>query len=347
LKSWIPALLVSCTSPGTKDLNPPREDTGSAVETGQLDTAGHSQDTGTDSGLSPQVPLQFLLANIGNLDEATDGPCPAAPYHGSTCSMTQEDELGAQIAETRPDIVVLLEVFDSDTCTDSEGDPDWICAIPRDPHQQIRRLLGDDWTLSCDARSHRSCVGVRADAFEISGCTAGSLCLDGSTTAPHPEACGERGSLTSVSRVDLTATLASPLPEGTTLAVIATHALNATDLEGDACREAHYRDALDTVPGPNPALIAGDMNMDPYRLPDAFPSAAYWHTRVGEGRRFQALSVDTDPPTPTWMDIATLDYVLSDVLRGDCEVLNSTQRLDPVGQTLDHRGVLCSLTLAE
>jgi len=328
-------LAVGCTSTARKPGPSAHEE-----HTGGEETDSAASDTGRAA-----APLRVLLANVGNLDEASGGPCPSSPYFGSTCSIAQEQELSAQIAAAAPDIAVLLEIFDSNTCETSTEDPDLICTgvETRAPYQQIRRLMGDAYTLSCDTRSHRSCVAVRTTAFEMASCPAGDLCMSGSTTAPHPEACDGRGSLTSVSRIDLVATAESPLPESAALAVVPTHALNATDLEGDACREAHYRDALDTLPGADPTLVAGDMNMDPYRFPDLFPSADYWHTRVGDEKRFVALNLDADPPTPTWMDLATLDYVLSDVLEGDCTVLTGSNRLDPSGLTLDHRGVLCTL----
>ena len=49
------------------------------------------------------------------------------------------------------------------------------------------------------------------------------------------------------------------------------------------------------------------------------------------------------------VDMATLDYVLSDFLQGSCTILGETgdsERLDGALATMDHRGLVCDLTLA-
>jgi hypothetical protein len=330
------ALACSAKNPvHTTDSSPPT-DSAAARETGSADTGPTSD---------PPAPLRVLLANVGNLDEATGGPCPAAPYHGSTCSLAQESAIAQSIAALAPDVAILLEVLDADDCAEEtwSGDPDLLCtgAPDRQPYQQARRLLGAEYTISCDGRSHRSCIGLRISTGSMAQCEAGALCLAGSETAPHPAVCGDLGRFTSVSSVDAVYTREQGgLAAGQ---IIAAHALNATTEETDPCRAAHYEQAFVGLPGGAPVLIAGDMNMDPYRFPDVFPSAEYWHTQVGEDARFQALNVDADPPTPTWLDLATLDYVLSDGLVGKCTVLNTDDRLDGALATMDHRGVLCSL----
>ncbi len=311
-----------------------------------------SADSGTPDSGTPTDPLRVLMINTGNLDEVTGEGCPSEPYKGANCSRTQEDELAASIASVEPDIAILLEVFDVRSCTEEDlaGDADRICtgADVHEPYQTARRLLGDGYTISCDARSHRSCIGVRSDRLTMSACAEGQLCMESSMTAAHPEACADRGSLTSVSRVDLTWTLdAGVLEPGSSFSVIAAHPLNATDLDGDACRLAQYMDTFDNLPDAGPTLVGGDMNMDPYRVPDLFPSAVYWHTRVGDEQRFEPHSVDGDPPSPTWMDLLTLDYVLSDFLSGGCTVLDDDERIDVTHQLLDHRAVLCTLDSVE
>jgi hypothetical protein len=350
VRGLVLALLLGCT---LKSADPASdaEHSGSGDDTSEADSA--APDSGVlDSGVldtaAPPALLQVFLSNTGNLDEVNGGPCPSAPYQGATCSRSQEAEIAEAIAAHAPDVAVLLEVFDVRDCTDDDlvGEADRVCtgADTHEPYQTARRLLGDGYTISCDAAASRSCIGVRHDRIAMAECAAGGLCMAGSITAPHPEACTDRGPLTSVSRVDLTWTATGGvLAPGTGFSIIAAHALNATDADGDACRQAQYAAAFETLPGAAPIIVAGDMNMDPYRVPDLFASAAYWHTQVGEGRRFTAHSVDGDPPTPTWMGIATLDYVLSDGFAGSCTVLDGAERIDAEGQTLDHRGVLCAL----
>jgi hypothetical protein len=356
---FIPCLLLACAlSPGGKIDVHVTIDTGfstQSIETGDVpsDTGNLAVfDTGQDDTGDPEETppsLHVLLANVGNLDEVNGGPCPTAPYYGSTCSITQEVLMAQSLEALQPDVVILLEALDADSCTPDTwtGDADLSCtdATSREPYQQVRRLLGADYTISCDGRSHRSCIGVRTGRITMAQCTSGSLCITGSSTAAHPEACGSHGDFTSVSKVEATwRSDDGPLSLGTGFTIIATHALNATDMAGDTCRSAHYKQAFEDLPNDGHTLIAGDMNMDPYRFPDLFPSAGYWHTQVGNDKRFTAHSVDTDPPTATWLGAATLDYILSDFLSGPCTVLNEDMRIDGEASTMDHSAVSCTLS---
>ncbi len=86
--------------------------------------------------------------------------------------------------------------------------------------------------------------------------------------------------------------------------------------------------------------------MDPYRAGDVYPSANWWHTQVGEDAAFTPHSVTEDPPLTTWLELLTLDYVLSNFLMGSCEVLGvseGTTRIDAPIEQMDHRALLCQL----
>ncbi len=296
----------------------------------------------------PPETLTVLSANVGTLDEVFDGPCPSHPYRGALCSMEVEAVIRARIDQVRPDVALMMEVLDADHCDEGtwDGDPDLPCtgAPEREPYQSIRRILGEDYTITCDGIAHYDCVGVLSERIAIEQCSPGELCMGESTTPPHPEECAGGGGITSVSRVDAT------LGERAFRIVVA-HPLNAITAEDDACRHAQYLQAFDELPGDRDAIAAGDMNFDPYRFPDLFPSGEYWHTVVGEERRFTAHSVDGDPPTPTWSGIVTLDFVLSDFLEGtDCEVWGETPGTTPIDDDLaraDHNAVLCRLELPD
>ena len=290
--------------------------------------------------------LSVLSVNVGNLDEVVDKTCGVAPYQGGLCSIAQEDVIASNLAALRPDVAFLTELVDSARCEPDnwEGDSDLICtgAPARDPKEQVRRLVGDDYTISC-ASTHATCVAVLSERVTLDGCAANELCLDGNITAAHPTACGTMGSRTSVSRIDATV-------DDVSFALIPVHALNALNEDEDPCRLAQFELALQEMASDTDALIAGDWNMDPYRAPDAFPSGIYWHTKVGPEARFTAHNVPDDgtTPTPTWATAATLDFVLSDFLQGECDVLGETEgttRID--GEelaTLDHRAVWCALS---
>ena len=162
-----------------------------------------------------------------------------------------------------------------------------------------------------------------------------------SDTPDHPPECDGLGGITSVSAVDATA-------DGLAFSVVASHPLNAIDHEGDACRLAQYRQAFEELPGEGAALVAGDMNYDPYRFPDVFASGPYWHSMVGESRRYTAHSVTEDPPVPTWSEVVTLDYITSDFLAGrECVVWGESPYTEPIDGDLaraDHRAVWCSFS---
>jgi len=290
--------------------------------------------------------LVVLQANVGNLDEVFDGICPSVPYRGAQCELEVEAVIAAGIEAQQADIVFLLEVVDADLCPQEswDGDPELACtdAPDRDPYQQARRLLGDDFTITCDAIAHYDCIGVRASRIEIEQCPAGDLCMGASVTPEQPAECEGIGSITSVSKVHATL-------DELTFSGGAVHPLNTVRQSEDGCRRAQYVQAFEELSSDGPALVAGDMNMDPYRVPDLFPSGQYWHTMVGPERRFEAHSVTADPPVPTWGGGVTLDYVLSDFLVGDdCIVLGeelATLPLDGALDRMDHRAVRCELQL--
>ncbi|MDP6932349.1 MAG: hypothetical protein QGG40_05505 [Myxococcota bacterium] len=313
-------------------------------------TSGSSsnlQDTSETDTHVLDEPLSVLLANVGNLDEVSDGPCGVEPYRGALCLMSQEGALQENLTVIEPDVIAILEVLDADYCTEDtwDGDDDLACtdAPDRDPYQQVRRLLGRDYTVVCDGIAHYDCIGVRSERMTLDQCGAGELCMGDAETPDHPPACSEIGGKTSVSRV--TGTL-----DDLEFTLVAAHPVNATDSEGDQCRQAQLQQAFEDLPSGS-TIVAGDMNMDPYRLYDSFDSALYWHTVVGtplesHEARFTAHSVTEDPPIPTWMDLATLDYVTSDFLTGTCQVLGEetgTTRLDGAVASMDHRAVLCQL----
>lgn len=291
-------------------------------------------------------PLRVLQANVGNLDGFWHEGCPSVPYHGSQCELDVEEEIRAHLDAIDPDIAFLQEVVDSDHCPEQswEGDPGLACtgAPERDPYQQARRLIGAGYTIVCDGIAHYDCVAVRSSRIELDQCPAGEVCMGAAVTPPHPQQCDGGGGITSVSRVDAAL---GDLRFG----VVGAHPLNATSTSDDACRLGQYQQAFEVLPGAGPTLVAGDMNLDPYKTPGYYASGAYWHTVVGEGNRFVAHSVNSDPITPTWGGFFTLDYILSDFLEGDaCVVLGETYGTEPLDGALDrmdHRAVLCDLFL--
>ena len=298
-----------------------------------------------DSEAGDAAGLEFVVMtiNVGNLDEVNGGPCPSFPYRGGLCSLSQELILTEAIGRIGPDIAILNEVVDARRCTEETwgGDEDRVCtgAPGGSPFQQARRLMGDDYTISCDDIEHFTCVAVRVGRVEVQECEQGGTCLGASETPPHPSECEVLGGHTSVSRVRASF-------EGRTLNIVAVHPDNALSSEDDPCRFAQYRQVFEDLVDERPALVAGDFNLDPYRYPDLFPSGVFWREHVGFERRFAAHNAAGDRPVPTFLGVATLDYVLSDFAEGECQVLGEsegTQRIDSPLNTMDHRAVVCSL----
>jgi hypothetical protein len=203
--------------------------------------------------------------------------------------------------------------------------------------------MGPEYTIACDDIEHFSCVAVRVGRVAIEECPEASLCLGGSETPPHPEECDVLGGHTSVSRV-------SASFAGRALNIVAAHPDNALSLQDDPCRFAQYRQVFEGLVDDRPAIVAGDFNLDPYRYPELFPSGIYWREHVGEGQRFQAHNAVGNRPVPTFLGVATLDYVLSDFAEGECVVLGATpgtERIDEPLNTMDHRAVVCTLVWPE
>lgn len=305
--------------------------------------AGIESGSDGDAGLPDGIAFRVLSVNVGNLDEVRGGPCPSYPYIGALCSSSQEAILAERIAEIRPDIAVINEVVDARRCTEDTwaGDPNHICtgAPEREPYQQARRLMGEGYTISCDDIQHFDCVAVRTERVTMEGCAEGEQCIDGSETPAHPEACATIGGHTSVSRVIARV-------DGVELVIVIAHPKNAISADQDPCRLAQYQQIFEQLVDGRPALLAGDFNMDPYRYPELFPSSVYWHTQVGAAQRFTAHNVVLPQPTPTFLGVATIDYVLSDFAVGGCQVLGEsadTTRIDAPADTMDHRAVVCDL----
>lgn len=300
-----------------------------------LALACHPADS--DTAVPTSTSLRVLEANLGNPDEALGGPCPAAPYHGATCSIAQEQATAANIAAIDPDVVFLMEILDADDCSAEfqAGDADLACtgAPDRDPYQQAARYVGTDYTVVCDANEHYDCVAVRSSRITLDECAAG-VCEGAAVTPARTANCGASG-IDSVSAAHATV-------DDRPLTLVFAHPIaGATD---EPCRVDQYRQAFEELPVGD-TLIAGDFNSDPYRLP-SWSSSAYFFTQVGDGEPFTAISVDADPPVPTFGGVITLDYVLSNAMTGACDVLGidpGTVRLDhPVG-TNDHQAVACTV----
>ena len=129
--------------------------------------------------------------------------------------------------------------------------------------------------------------------------------------------------------------------------------------------------ALGGTAPPVPTVVSGDMNLDPYRAPDA--STAVWdHFISADGSTpygYRSGIAEADPPPfssnicgvsqedPTGLVLdgaqppaepcaSTLDHVAATAdVTGDCTTLDGAARLDGGGGT-DHKAISCTLVLA-
>lgn len=278
--------------------------------------------------------LTLLSANVGN----TLLSC--ADYAYKLCHTDVEERARERIAELAPDVILLQEVVGRGQCDElAEQDPAFTCheqQREREP-SQARRLVGDAYSIACDGRRGFDCVAVKTSFGAIAGCSEGARCGD-AETPPAPEGCDDGFS---VSAVDV-------VPKGGgSFRLVNGHPASGFET---ACRAQQLRQMFEQLAGDGAALVAGDMNLDPWT--DSDESVSVWDEHVGDGKRFRAHSgaAEHEPPYPTSVNPLSenvLDHVVSDFLEGTCVTLGEapgSERLDG-GEGMDHRALSCALAL--
>jgi endonuclease/exonuclease/phosphatase family metal-dependent hydrolase len=262
-------------------------------------------------------------------------------FYGNGLAWTPAVEaVRAFVSELAPDIVAFQEIFYSGECVDvpAEARAGFVCEdwMPGDP-TVAETVVGSGYQVACHLGKPDKCIAVRLAFGSLRGCE-GSLCLDGLDGAPVP-GCGG-GSRIGRGVIDLAS--------GGTLTVVSVHGTSGF-LPGDFdCRVQQFEQVfqdLDGAPAANGTsnLILGDFNTDPTRLAATDPSAALLAQVAGGGGPLHFVSdVGVDTP-PTYLDLVSIDHVISDVLEGSCSVPG----LDgpPVLETVyfDHKPVVCAV----
>ena len=289
--------------------------------------------------------LWVLSCNVGNTD--TSDP----RYALRIKVQAYEDHLGAGIRRLRPHIVGLQEVLPPTACGDfEESDSARTCYQAAERPSPVRRLLGPEYSIACDARRHVECIGVHVDFGTIRGIEPGGLRIDGAETAAlplpaceHDDCRGDRRECDAASAITTVVVDTNRGP----LRVIHVHPTAI----GNQCRQLQIEQAF-TMVGNGPALLLGDWNFDPERTVDIV-EASIWNRFVGPTRRF----LDHSPRdrgcralrSSVSRDLA-IDRVASDFALGVCEVLSSPPIDDgfdlgahPDVVPLDHHAVYCRL----
>jgi endonuclease/exonuclease/phosphatase family metal-dependent hydrolase len=301
-----------------------------AVAAGVLVASGcASEDISPDA-----VPVSVLDYNIGN-PNADDEHYPLRLK-----DQAYEDHLGQELRALAPDVVFLQEVLPPTHCaTFTETDAAYTCYDAANRESPIRRLLGDDYSIVCDARQHVECIGVRVGFGVIDGVTPGGFVLDGAATPPLPmDACNYAAGECSDDACDAEATVSAVTvtTDFGDLRVVHVHpnAAGANDMgvyTGAPCRARQLTQVFEGLAGfgddplvtSRPTLIGGDFNMDPVRLASD-EEEALWQRHVGPGQRF----VDLNPVDAEGLQFAThsqnfglaIDHVLADRVTGGCMV---------------------------
>jgi endonuclease/exonuclease/phosphatase family metal-dependent hydrolase len=275
--------------------------------------------------------LRVLSANLGNND------LRCASYNWKLCLKSVEDRVRDSIRALEPDVVALQEISTAAQCEKrSERRPKKVCAQENrtEAEEQTRRILGPGYTIAI-AKGRYEAIAVKVSAGTIKGCEPGAICWAG--YLPNlPEGCDPGFSISAVDAA----------LKGTEVRVVNVH----PDSIKRRCRTLELEQAFALATGPK-NLMLGDWNTDPYR--GRGEDVEVWKREVAK-RPFTVHSGLMEHDPPYWTDLVpwpwpdkTLDHVLSDFARGVCTTLGvapGTRRLDHDGD-LDHRGLLCELTM--
>lgn len=295
------------------------------------------------------IPAKVLTANVGNADIGNCG----AGYFYKLCQFKYEKILAQNIAAISPDIVALQEVFDSKWCASmpEEKKKAKVChKYKEQTAQQVRRLLGDNYTIVCDGRSNFECTGIKKDFAAVENCQSGALCAtpDRPLTDSVPDGCDDKPVIFGINIIK----------NGKVFRIVNGHPA-AT---GEECRAGEVRRMFEGYDGRRPladndmpTLAMGDMNLDPFMDDPTSPDIIAWNSHVGAGKDFYYLSgpAERQPPYPTAVG-KTIDHAITNFASGNCVTLGEaegTSRLDGVAKGVynpeanDHRAILCDLDL--
>lgn len=315
--------------------------------------------------------LTLLQANVGNV-----APVCSLQARSKLCQQDVEDRIAARIKAISPDIVSLQEIL-----------PDWICRegkagsrgqachnySQRAVRDQVRRLLGDNYTIVCEPFQSWDCVAVKKDLVRVlpdaqgRSCPPGALCGTERLSGGDPAALNKDESYTHYRA----ATIESPLDNGfhimavdlelrgQTIRLINGHPQSGTKTEQSKARAEQIEGLFSRFGSGPKVLVAGDLNLDPFRQSDLSVQTfqRYVDNYGPKGQliaerafHYHSGPVEQPPvwpprltahylrPLPSW----TYDHVLSNFMGGTCRVLLGAEHLSG-GKGTDHAGVLCRL----
>ncbi len=328
---WVPAMCLLVTACGPVE-RPPGPLTLTVLTFNVGTTPGLDHDRGEATGEGDGYTQ--AMADIAD-----------AYYENSLSWNPAEAALTDFLAETKPDIAAFQEMFHDPWCESIPPHPDldFVCKdYAPDRPWQIQRVLGEGYTTLCAPGQPDNCAGVRVDFGTVRGCAPGTLCPEGLEGEAPPSGCS-RGARMSRAVIDTR--------DGRTLTLVVVHGTSGFSQEDMDCRRDQFvqvfedrGDGTGPLAGGEANVIVGDFNTDPVRM-EGDPSADYVAEEVGPGRRFHFVSPVGREAPATYAGIATIDYVISDVLAGDCRIPGAEGTpavLDAI--YWDHLPVLCEVT---
>ncbi len=293
--------------------------------------------------------LRVLTYNLGNGDAT-------GRYALRIADQSYEDHVGQQLRLRDADIVLLQEVLTPNRCAlFEELDPGFTCFMSTERPAPVERILGDGYSVVCDANQHVECIGVKVSWGGIRGVPLGGFDIDHARTVGLPgPACDYVGGTCDGTSTDCDAessisTIVVDTPEGA-IRVIHAH----PSAIGEICLSRQLRQVFGFV-DELPTVLGGDWNFDPSRLADV-AVAGIWADWVGENRRFHnhlGYTKGCELERTSVAQNASLDRVVTDFARGSCRVWTEP-RLDDgfdfvglIGRRSDHYAVECELEGAE
>ncbi len=280
-----------------------------------------------------QRQYSVMTANVGNGDLA------CKTYNWKLCRVEIEEKLAAHLEEIKPDIIGLQEVLPTWLCdAQQETNLQKVCAFKQDV-PQVRRLLGDEYTIVCEPRSQYDCVAVSTKIGLIKDCELGGFCLN-ARTARVKEGCDPGFAIFAVT---------VELNDGTVFDLANMHpAARSDECRADMLTQAYLGDEPILIN--KQVILLGDFNFDPWRSNDQ--SSTVWNNFVQQGWAgaplvYHSGIAESNPPRFTFSFFIrrSFDNILSNFAQGTGVIMGATpgtSRLDG-GSGNDHRAVYAIL----
>jgi len=232
--------------------------------------------------------------------------------------------------------------------------------------EQVRRLLGKDYTITCDANSGFECIAVRREFGRMKGCADGALCRGLARTAPIIDDCNIQLGIDQVDTRYASVSGVTLEVDGKAIDILLAHPPASSALAAAQCRRRFLPYVMEPVGSDGSlreqaaSILGGDFNFDPYRDAPTAPDVLYWGEQVrlslgGEGGPWVSNSGPLEHDPPYWttpMARATFDHVLSQGMVGRCQTLGAAQSRPPLDsnagaelERLDHLAQWCILEL--